>query len=428
MNKPLKTTSHRDLHKKLFSRLFSGHSNPLNFFASFLTLLVFALAGCSDYKNNNQSANSANSPFALLNASKAKVTSPEAVYAQYLTAQVLPLSNQLIKDSNALTQSINRECAQWTDQSLETLKSNFKKSYLSFRKYTAVGDDKFSFEKDEYYDQPQFSACRADEQSFESLFTDSFTGGALKNIEYFLYSDLKKNSCDLDEHPELAEKYQSADLNQRRCFALKKLALHLDHETDELKEKMELSPAALDEHFLKALTVKNQILNPVVNSLFIIETLKDESVGTPLGLSKECLRPTRRCPDAVEDKLTDLSYEHFESVLRSAQNIFLNSGSDEKLSLYELLETRGFEATSDEFKEIMGRAIKTLITLKSGPSFLRTVEELDTKKCNQTTTTDRVVTVCAFYQDLKELSLLIRNKIVVQMSASIPVQHQGDAD
>lgn len=243
MNPPVHISPFRTLHKKLFTRLFSGLSNGPHLVVATIALMTLVIAGCSDYKNKDQSPSSGNSPFALLNASKAKVTSPEAVYAQYLTAQVIPLSNQLIKDSNALTQSINRECAQWTDQSLETLKSNFKKSYLSFRKYTAVGDDKFSFKKDEYYDQPQFSACRADEQSFESLFTDSFAGGALKNIEYFLYSDLKKGSCDLDEHPELAEKYQSVDLNQRRCFALKKLALHLDHETEELKEKNANKPS-----------------------------------------------------------------------------------------------------------------------------------------------------------------------------------------
>lgn len=401
----------------------------------FVTLLLFTLlAGCSEFGNNKEGGAPSINP-TTMNGASASSINYKTLSKSILMHQFIPQVKAFVSSAYDFARATKKECeaSQSTGAAhLEPLQRKWQSLNLSFHRLDIWTEPLIdSGWKDKLSLIHQFSSCAFDKQLAEKggLSKDmSVPGGTLRGIEYLLFS--QGQSCSVDDEPQMESFYQKekSELQKTKCEALTALSHQVKQEASQLREKW-LLPAA----------EKNldQVTGPLVNAFpqfffdtfFSLETVKDVRLGKPLGLSKDCFSAQKKCPDSVDWQESQQGLAVLFAQLEVLKHLFLGDESGIE-GLGAPLVQKGKADVLMKMNQSFTRALTTLSALQTGENqdLKALIEQMDVKACQRTTMVTREVSICAVYQDLRELVLIFRSDVLLALSGQIPIQHQGDAD
>jgi predicted lipoprotein len=175
----------------------------------------------------------------------------------------------------------------------------------------------------------------------------------------------------------------------------------------------------------------DQAVNVFSNALFYLDKdLKDYKLAMPLGINEDC--PTATCPNSVEHKKTTLSFKSmyynvlgFKALLTGKDT--MNVRSIDGFGFDDYLDTVNAEDLKNQMLTNINTALANLKAYEN-KSFTDELAGLDKANCLNSTTTNRLVEVCALYQDVKKISDDLKNDFLVYLALKAPRNAQGDND
>lgn len=340
--------------------------------------------------------------------------------------------------SQVLTSEIEAACEKGET---ESAKEQFRKTVLVFQSLSAapVGplhdDGRMLF--DHIYSWPFTNYCGIDREVIRLAETGVsnkrvlFNSKGLSAIEYLLYEDTLTSVCNSRAYPETAAWSQKSSEQKKkdRC------ALALDFARD-VEEKATLlwrrwNPS--QGHFAKKMIDNSRYdslqmaLNDLSDNLFRIEIVKDHKLGRALGMHKDCLED--KCPDQAELRYSDLSLGAIEKNIEMLETIYHGSTSPgaKGHGLDDYLRKLNRSDVADRLSLAL-RAAHTAASALKDQSYQKILTELDAAACAQTTRENRNVPVCALFQDIRQISILMKAELLSILDLRPPKTIEGDND
>ncbi len=175
-----------------------------------------------------------------------------------------------------------------------------------------------------------------------------------------------------------------------------------------------------------------ETINKISDGLFYIEKeLKDERLAVPAGISN-CLSAS--CPYMSIHRLSGISIDSVIQNLNGFKMLFKG------ITFKNNIDGFGFDDYLDSQKKTFVRiqiegAINTAITnfekakLKGESIESLSAKISDKKLCLDSTSENRIYEMCALYQDVRAVSVLLKNEFLLALGElSAPRQVQGDLD
>jgi predicted lipoprotein len=282
------------------------------------------------------------------------------------------------------------------------------------------------------YSWPLQARCKVDEQTVSRFYatpgfsgpptTSLVNGRSLAAIEYLLFYDAADNGCN-----------QFSEINARGTWRM--------IPPDELfKRKAEYASSAAEDVLASAVRLVNawepgkddfrgqlvsagaqssvfrseqHALNAINVGLFYLEKeIKDDKLGTPMGLSEEC--PAMTCPDRLESRYARISTDHLRANLRGFRRLFQGCGENHA--------GIGF----DDWLREVGKADLADRMLAALDHAETAVKGLDPPlEQSLTAHPDRVR---AMYDAIKGVSDPLKSEFISILNLEVPGPSQGDND
>jgi predicted lipoprotein len=165
------------------------------------------------------------------------------------------------------------------------------------------------------------------------------------------------------------------------------------------------------------------------DALFSIETLKDRRLAKPLGLLKDCLSEAQKCPEDVEHIWSGLSYDAIDAQVSGFEAAFFGrSAAVDGFGFDDFLKSLGHADVAEHFQLIVNAIHDQIRSLKNQGTLEAAVLALDPAQCKLTTTQNKIVPVCALFQEVRQLHLKLKSEFLSALSLRAPPAHQGDSD
>jgi uncharacterized protein len=282
------------------------------------------------------------------------------------------------------------------------------------------------------YSWPLQARCKVDEQTVSRFYatpgfsgpptTSLVNGRSLAAIEYLLFYDAADNGCN-----------QFSEINARGTWR----AIPLD---ELFTRKAEYAASAAEDVLASAVRLVNawepgkhdfrgqllsagagssvfpseqQALNAINVGLFYLEKqLKDDKLGTPMGLSEDC--PAMTCPDRLESRYARISTDHLRANLRGFRRLFQGCGENNAgIGFDDWLREVGNADLADRMLAALDHA-EAAVTALDPP-----LEQ------SLTAYPDRVR---AMYDAIKGVSDPLKSELISVLNLEVPGPSQGDND
>ncbi|MFN7727775.1 MAG: imelysin family protein [Bdellovibrio sp.] len=425
--------------------------NSLNYKQLPLLFLTLALVACSDFTNNNKPE--ANNPPApgtpagpqkplppeLQKPNEGEFTKEKMLYNMGL------LLTQKVKEYQVEAQvfalGLDGACENLTDAKWMELQNKYKAALLRFQALLAapIGplEDNGNFLIDNIYAWPIVNYCGIDREVLQSPTERTpaarllHTIKGLSALEYLLFEKSLVSVCNSRAYPETKIWSEKPVLEKRqsRCTMAAGLAKDLEDKTALLWKAW--NPA--EGHFAKALVDGSRYktaqasLNDFSDHLFRIEVIKDSKLGKPLGRHKDCLSAS--CPEQAELRYSDLSFAAIKENLSMLQILFWGAKSRDELGfgLDDGLKKLGRSDVADRLHDAIDRAVKQSTQMQN-ESMQTILATLDANECAKTTWDSRLVPACALFQDIRQVSILMKSEFLSVFDLRPPKTIEGDND
>lgn len=428
------------------------------------------LSGCSDFFNSKTSPNTPIGPVA-------KGTRPEVnpLPPGFENPNVGPFSeskmlvnlgvNVLAKaaskfnvEAAVLSQRLDELCpavgAKSEDRKLDSAKFSDAKDQWkrTMRAYHFVdsapvgplwADDKAL--ASQIYAWPLFNSCGIDVETlkvFEGMGTAAedlpVPVRGLAAIEYLLFDSKLTSKCNARAYPQIAawvarpETQKSYD----RCRLATALAKDVAVRAGLLAR--EWNPAG--RNFTKTLIdgsdpqmkTPKDATNALSDALFQIETVKDIRLGRPLGRHRDCVSTEGKCPESIEHPYADFALQAVEVRLTGFEAAFFGTfDGEEGFGFDDLLVSRGHKEIADRLRGLLKegvRAAKSFTTTTPSANLKVIVEGMDVTACAESTRLNRKVEVCGLFQDVRDISTVLKAEVMSVLALRAPPTYQGDND
>ena len=320
-------------------------------------------------------------------------------------------------------------------------REQWKRTALAFHTVDAfpVGPmtDNGRFLLDNLYAWPYLDTCGIDNEvakgAVSGKYSDQllYTLKGLGAMEYLLFESSLGSSCNLNRYPEVRAWLEKSPVQKEkdRCRFAGFLAKDFSAKSKILDQSWDPNEA----NFTKTLidgsryeSVKSAT-NALTDSLFSIEKMKDLRMGKPLGLHKDCTNESKKCVESLEHPYAKISKEALEARLTGFRDVFFGSASSEEkaFGLDDFLVSRGTGATKDAMQGYLtdaSRSIRDLGELRSE------ISSMNAADCAATTRENRLVPVCAAFQDLRAITSLWKIEVMTALALRAPADHAGDND
>jgi hypothetical protein len=164
-------------------------------------------------------------------------------------------------------------------------------------------------------------------------------------------------------------------------------------------------------------------VNGLSDSLFSIEKMKDDRLGTPLGLHTACTKVN--CPDKSEHPYSGIAFQAQAETLKFYTKVFMGGDG---FGFDDLLTAKGHPEVITEVQTVLARALSAIEIVKTRGTFIEQIGKLDMNACKASTSDDRKEELCAYQKDIRDLTLLIRTDFILSLDLAAPAGYQGDND
>ncbi|NOT80074.1 MAG: hypothetical protein HOP07_13850 [Bacteriovoracaceae bacterium] len=180
----------------------------------------------------------------------------------------------------------------------------------------------------------------------------------------------------------------------------------------------------------KSRAQKLSSLNEFSNSLFYVEKIvKDLKIGAPSGILNCKLTS---CPESSEHILSKLSIEAVISNLKGFHYAF--NGIDPEtgvngMGMDDYLVSQNHWQTAKAMNSAVTHAIERFSLHVGKKSLYELSLEVSKNLCDDSTSENRTVEICALYQDLRGVTNILKNDYILALrDIEAPAQSQGDMD
>lgn len=396
-----------------------------------ILIAAFILSSCGGSGDNNNKISSPDSFSEPKNFSTQK-------YAEGLVIDLYQkeLSNMQKKLSETMTQT--NSCENFKS---EELKSLWKDSMLSYQRIMPLqhigvlgGHDGIGFTYQKIY-SGVFSYSKCGVQDFIAQNSPTEKKVGLDVLEFLIYQGVEKNHC--LKHPTKEATVQSwldSDPSKKLCKSINLIAEKTKAYVDKALE--EVASASQSKDGLRGI-FKRDPLQDIYDSLtsFVDQDLKDEKLGTPIGVNHKTCFKNVSCPSHIEHQDSKL---YFEALMENYKSIaYIFSLNEDPLAaanpngLYLYLKINGHVNLAEKIFKSIQNGYKNLLTYK-GQDFPKLLSDINNaaaqERCLKTTTQSVQEPVCSLYAYAKDLSDLIKKDLKVALSLSNVQQVQGDSD
>lgn len=425
-------------------------------FSSILFPMLILLFGCSDFSNNNSKKGTPAPPTDLGDNPFKPGFDPnegEFTEAKMLANMGLNVIQPKVKDfrlqSEMLYSKVSKYC-QVLEQGgpgvaeLDDSQRYWKDAMMAFHLVDSspIGPQVSyggGIIGDNLYKWPMLNVCGVDLEVEKQARLGTrnpqliFTVRGLGALEYLLYENTLGSSCDLNRpsYGKLRDWVAKEDKikKQDRC----QYALYV---TQDLVEKAQLLEQQWDEkkgNYSKSLyegtafESMKKAVNEMSNAMFVIEFTKDDRLAVPLGLNSKCTDAAGKCVQKAEHIWSGQAFEAIGTRIRGLQQIFWGANTPNAVGygFDDYLRTSGHADVADHVTQVTNAALESLAQIKTQGSLQEQIEKMDVGLCREQNTS---VPVCKFYQDVRQISNVLKTEFLVALSLSAPPVHQGDND
>ncbi len=342
----------------------------------------------------------------------------------------LSIQSELLADALSSCADLGEAREQW------------KRTALAFHTVDAypVGPltDNGRFLLDNLYAWPYLDTCGIDNEVAKGAsnggnYSDQllYTLKGLGAMEYLLFEKTLGSSCNLNRFPEVKNWLtKSPEQKEKdRCRFAAFLAKDFAAKAKVLDQSWDPEEANFTKTFIDGSrydSVKSAT-NALTDSLFSLEKMKDLRFGKPLGLHKDCTNDSKKCVESLEHPYAKMSKEALEARLTGFREVFYGSASPEEkaFGLDDFLVSRGTTSTRDSMQLLLSDASRSLRDLGD---LSTEIANMSVENCALTTRENRLVPVCAAFQDLRAVTTLWKIEVMTALALRAPADHAGDND
>ena len=366
--------------------------------------------------------------------------------AQDVALETSVLEKRLLKACGQAQAAEDLDLADWDEARLQ-----WKRAMLAYHRADSfpVGplwaDDKKLSSR--LYAWPLFNPCGIDA---ETVKTKEGIGTAasdlptpvrgLGSLEYLLFEEGMKTRCNSRAYPQVV-KWTSLSTEEKRldrCRVALKIASDIRALAQEFADQWNPAGRNYTRRFIdKSDAAMPNVLsatNALTDSLFQIETLKDQRLARPLGLIKECASESGVCPEDAEHPFSGLALEAATARLAGFQDAFLGRFSDSSsgksvdgFGLDDLLVVRGHGEIATRLGDAIEKARRGFSAVRS-LKLADVIAGMSKDECVASTTIDRKVEICALFQDIRVITTSLKTEFLAVLALRAPPTYQGDND
>ncbi|MFP5520395.1 MAG: imelysin family protein [Bdellovibrionia bacterium] len=430
-------------------------------------ILSFTTVGCGDFSNsdnkssnktkvNNPSQNptnpnkpidSANLPAEFRDLNTGDVTEKK-IFANLAVNVFAKQAESLNKQVDVFTTGLETYCQalksnQEATTEAEDAKRDWQRLMNAFHQLEGapfgpiVADGRFI--SDYLYSWPFLNTCGIDQnviafgaQEVINPLSLMFNQRGLAAVEYLLFENSLLSKCNVRANPAVKvwNELPAKNRQLQRCQWAQQLVPDIKAKAKLLSEKWELSQDSFSVKLVKGELFENdkEALNALTDALSNIEKLKDLKLGRPLGKHKDC--SAEICPGDVEHIYSGASLASAEAQLRGFKTVFFGSNdpAEKAFSVDDILIKQGRADVVNRMAVAVEKAIQSVREVQKNGDLKSQIEAMDLNKCRLSTTTDRLVPICAVHSDIREVAAILKTEVLVALSLRAPPTHQGDND
>lgn len=417
---------------------------------------VFLLVACSDFFNSENKKvgptknqiQSGFKPFPEGYDPNQGPFSQEKLIANIGLNVIVPATQALRLQAEIL----NLELENWvtkktrTEEQKELIQLQWKKVMTQFHFLEGIPlgplSDKQLGLAEQIYSWPYSNLCGVDHEvlkfsiSNQTAIPSLFTLKGLSVLEYLLFDETYTTTC----NPQSARNRpvvqwtlkNSSEKELDRMFYASKLTQDLLDKTKQLEAlwnpntnnfTMSLLDGSLYPEGIK------DAVNAMSDSLFSVEKLKDLKMAKPLGLHKDCLNESKKCPESVEHTWSQISFASIKAQAQGFQAAFNGEGRNlNGFGFDDFLVSMGRQDVSTKLNENLDQFLRSLEIVESELTFQQQIEAMNVLDCSNSTIQNRIVPVCSMFQDLRVLTTQMKTEFLIVLSLRAPPTYQGDND
>ena len=360
---------------------------------------------------------------------------------------ITPSYERLHRDVENLEESISRECSDTRKFNRDRLKSTFIQAMRSYHFTEAfqigvIARNAYQVRERIYPDY--FSLYSIDEEIAMKQADGSYQYKTSPNrigfpaLEYLIFEDRLVNQCP-DCRYDVMKKWNAlADTVklQNRCDYMEHVSVLLSREIRMLRDSW--LPVdrdiTLSQTYRQDFKVVKEFAIRLTHSLnFFDHEVKDVRLGVPSGINKDwCAEDS--CPHESEHIHSQDSLSSIFHSVKGLLGVFTGDQLDSRFDTIkagygyeEWLVENGHEKLAQRLKNEILNFLENIRELK-GHSVESLAKGVSYRKCTETTSENRIVEICALYQDLKKITDIYKNDFLLAMDFGRPVEQGGDTD
>lgn len=389
----------------------------------------------------------ADSPKAAVPPAPLKPTMTEAqmlanIGENIVAPQTLLLAERaesLEKDALALCSAL--EGSGDFEVALEKARESWRQTMLTYHRVDSlpIGPalEKGRLIADNLYSWPYINACGIDLQVARLAATGKenpaliTTLKGLGGLEYLLFENELGTACNpqsVSSKPALQWAAKDARAKRLdRCRFAAGLSRDVKKYSSELAAAWNPAEGGAAKSFVDGSKYKSarEAVNAVTDAMFSIEKTKDETLGKPLGLHKDCQHPSRKCVELTEHPWSGLTLDSVKVRIEFFRELFTGKdgpGFDDYLAKMN----RG-DVSAAILSSLDDVLLKIDRSRAAGPLKAQ-IEAMDVEQCRASTVAQRLVEPCSLYQDLRAVTLKLKTDFLTALSLKAPPTYQGDND
>lgn len=375
--------------------------------------------------------------------------SPEKMLANIGAYVLFPKTSSLRLNSEILLQSLQQllvspdNTNQWTE-----VQSVWKTVMLDYHFLDAAPIGPLSDPQlrlgEQIYSWPYMNLCGVDHEVLKASLNpieyrvpQLFTLKGLAVLEYLLFDDQLQSQC----NPRNPRNQVVIDWTQKSDLSKKKDRLNYARliTQDLIKNTKTLenlwNPEGYNFTYRLIIGRLNLTLNEAVNSLsdslFNIEKVKDQKLGKPLGLYKDCQSENKKCPESIEHLWSDITFDAIQSQIKGFESVFFGYSVDQKYDGFGF-DDYLVEMNRSDVVESMRRNLDYFYTslqnVQNNGNMESQILEMNTDNCQSSNSENRLVPVCSLFHDLRIITTKMKTEFLTALSLRSPPTYQGDND
>lgn len=364
---------------------------------------------------------------------------------------VWPAVSEFKQDTEALKEKINLYCTGLITDARDVLdledetKKQWKKTMLTYHQLDAAAFgplvDNGRFIIDNIYSWPLINTCGVDKAVSDLSKTGIpnlkvlFTSKGLAALEYMFFDSSVTSTCNLRnaKNKDIVEwlKKPIKDRQIDRCHYAKVVIQDLNDKADTLLKEWDPEGKNYSAKLIDNTIYENldKAINKISDTLFSIEYMKDFRLGKPMGLHKECLSADKICPEDIEHKWSQISFEAMETQALTFKRIFFgHEGLQEpNFAFDDYLISLGRKDIADLISTNIDLILLELAELKTQGSFTELVQDLKNNPCKGKEEEGKA-NLCSLHHKVRTITTELKTDVLIALSLQAPPTFQGDND